>query len=540
MSTVLTESHWPAERTGELAELTVGALLRDVTARVPDRVALVEGVPDPSVRRRWTYADLLDGAENAARALLERFEPGDHVACWAPNIPEWVVLEYGAALAGVVLVTVNPAFRAAELAYVLKQSRAAGVFLLPEFRGNPMAESLEQVRGELPHLREVVRFTEWREFLATRRQQTRLPDVQPTDVAQIQYTSGTTGFPKGAMLHHRGIVNNARLTVERLAVEPGRAWVNPMPLFHTGGCVLGTLGAAWMEGTQVLLLFFDPALAMEMVEAERAVSIGAVPTMQIAMLESLAQAPRDVSSLQRVIAGGSTMPAPLVERVEKTFGARFCNVYGQTECSPVATMIGPDDALDDKASTVGRALPHTELRIVDPATGGTVPCGTVGEICTRGYHVMLGYHDNPQATAEALDADGWLHTGDLGSMDERGYCRIEGRLKDMIIRGGENIYAREIEDLLFGHPAVAEAAVVGVPDERWGEQVAAFVRRTNEDVTAQELHGFCRANLAPFKAPSRWVFVEGFPLTASGKVQKFLLRKAFVDGEFDRAVEVIG
>jgi fatty-acyl-CoA synthase len=217
---------------------------------------------------------------------------------------------------------------------------------------------------------------------------------------------------------------------------------------------------------------------------------------------------------------------------------RFCNVYGQTECSPVATMIGPEDSLQDKADNVGRALPHTEVRIVDPSSGAPVPAGVVGEICTRGYHVMLGYHDNEEATAEAIDAEGWLHTGDLGSMDERGYCKVEGRLKDMIIRGGENIYAREIEDTLFRHPAVAEAAVVGVPDERWGEQVAAFVRRNHDDVTAGELHAFCRESLAAYKAPTRWVFLDAFPLTASGKVQKFVLRQRLVDGEYADAAEV--
>jgi fatty-acyl-CoA synthase len=521
-----------------LHDITAGDLLRRVAAEVPERTALVEGVPDAAARRRWTYAQLLDESERAARALLGRFAVGDHVAVWAPNIPEWVVLEFAAALAGMVLVTVNPAFKPAELAYVLRQSKARGLFLTPEFRGNPTARSLQQVRGELPELREVVSFAEWDAFLESGDPAAVLPRPTPLDVVQIQYTSGTTGFPKGAMLRHRGIVNNARLTLERADVPEGGAWVNPMPLFHTGGCVLGALGCLWLRGTHVLLVAFDPALALEMAETERAVMMGAVPTMQIAMLEAYERAPRDLSSLLRLIGGGSVMPAPLVQRVEETFGVRFCNVYGQTECSPVATMIGPEDSLQDKADNVGRALPHTEVRIVDPSSGAPVPAGVVGEICTRGYHVMLGYHDNEEATAEAIDAEGWLHTGDLGSMDERGYCKVEGRLKDMIIRGGENIYAREIEDTLFRHPAVAEAAVVGVPDERWGEQVAAFVRRNHDDVTAGELHAFCRESLAAYKAPTRWVFLDAFPLTASGKVQKFVLRQRLVDGEYADAAEV--
>jgi fatty-acyl-CoA synthase len=304
--------------------------------------------------------------------------------------------------------------------------------------------------------------------------------------------------------------------------------------------VLGALGCLWLRGAHVLLIAFDPALALEMVEAERAACIGAVPTMQVALLEAQERSPRDVSSLQRLMGGGSVMPAPLVRRVESTFGARFCNLFGQTECSPVATMVMPDDSVEDKAHTVGRGLPFTEMRIVDPGTGATVPCGVVGEICTRGYHVMLGYHDDAQATAEAIDGDDWLHTGDLGSMDERGYVKVEGRLKDMIIRGGENIYAREIEDLLFKHPAVAEATVVGVPDDTWGERVAAFVRRANDDVTAAELYAWCRENLAPYKAPTRWVFLDGFPLTASGKVQKFVLRNGFVDGTYASTVEATG
>jgi fatty-acyl-CoA synthase len=536
----LTQSYWPARQSGALADITVGELLRRVAAEVPERTALVEGIADAAARRRWTYAELLRDSERAARALLAHFTPGEHVAVWAPNIPEWVVLELGAALAGMVLVTVNPAFKPAELAYVLGQSRASGVFLVPEFRGNPMAESLASVRGGLPHLRSVVSFSEWDAFLDAGSAAQALPSPAPLDVVQIQYTSGTTGFPKGAMLRHRGIVNNAKLIVDGMGMPDGSSWVNPLPLFHTGGCVLGALGCIWLRGAHVLLLAFDPELALELIESERAVSIGAVPTMQIALLEAQARAPRDVSSLQRLIGGGAVMPAPLVQRAEATFGARFCNLYGQTECSPVATMTVPDDAVEDKAHTVGRGLPFTEVRIADPLTGETVPCGVVGEICTRGYHVMLGYHDNPEATAEAIDGDDWLHTGDLGSMDERGYVRVQGRLKDMIIRGGENIYAREIEDTLFQHPAVAEAAVVGVPDEVWGERVAAFVRRANDDVTAAELFGWCRDNLATYKAPTRWVFVAEFPLTASGKVQKFVLRNGYVDGAYADAVESTG
>ena len=521
-----TESFWPADESEPVLDLTVGQLLRDAAAEVPDRTALIGG------GQRWTYAELLADAERVAATLLARFSPGERVAVWAPNRPEWVQLEFGAALAGVVLVTVNPAYRASELAYVLGQSGASGIFFEREFRGNPMAATLDGVRADLPALRHAISFDDWSQFMAESPASTELPVVAPTDPAQIQYTSGTTGFPKGALLHHRGITNNARFTAERLEVQPGDVWINPMPLFHTGGCVLGALGSVSMRATHVPVLTFDPALVLELIETECGNVMGAVPTMLIAIMEHPDFSKRDLSSLRAVLSGGSTVPAELVRRIESTLGIRFGIVFGQTEASPVITQTRLDDDPDDKALTIGQPLPQTEVKIVDPSTGDVVPVGEIGELCTRGYLVMLGYYEMPDATAAAIDEDGWLHTGDLCSMDERGYGKVEGRLKDMIIRGGENLYPREIEELLFTHPAVAEVAVVGIPDEKWGEQVAAFVRRpadaTAAATTEEELRLFVRERLAPQKAPRYWVFVDEFPLTPSGKIQKFALRDKFL------------
>jgi fatty-acyl-CoA synthase len=532
----LTESHYPADQTEPVLDTTVGGILRDAAAAVPDQVALIAGCPEPAERRRRTYADLLDDAERCARALLGRFAPGDRVAVWAPNIPEWEVLEFATGLAGIVLVTVNPAYKPGELKYVLEQSGAAGVFLLPEFRGNPMAESLASVRDELPQLREAIAFTEFDEFLASGSPAQQLPDVTPDDPAQIQYTSGTTGFPKGALLHHRGLTNNGRLCLGRFGLEPGDVYVNPFPLFHTAGCGLGALGCVSHQLTHLPVLAFEPGLMLDLIETERAAAMAGVPTVLIACTEDPSFDTRDLSSVRVALSGGAIVAPDLVKRIEDRLGVRFSIIYGQTESSPVITQGRVEDEFEDRATTIGRPLPRTEVRIVDPDTGETVPCGAVGELCTRGYLVMHGYYEMPDATAAAIDADGWLHTGDLASMDDRGYCKIEGRLKDMIIRGGENIFPREIEQRLFCHDCVGDAAVVGIPDEKWGEQVCAFVRAAPDAVLDKaDLDAHVRAELAAYKAPRLWVFVEEFPMTPSGKVQKFVLRDRFVAGEL-RAV----
>ncbi|WIX76216.1 AMP-binding protein [Amycolatopsis carbonis] len=520
----------PATELHAVRELTVGDLLREAAHQAPDAPALVEGLPDPAARRRWTYGELLGEAEDAARALLGRFEPGERVAAWANNIPEWVLLEMATALAGLTLVTVNPALREAELRHVLGQSGASGVFLVGEYRGTPMAAILDHVRPDLPHLRETIRFEDWRAFRASGLPTQALPTVEPGDPAQIQYTSGTTGTPKGAVLHHRGITNNARLSYARtLEMRPGENFVNPMPLFHTAGCVLATLAPIATLGTQVLMPWFDPALQLALLEQERGVVFGGVPTMLLALLGHPDFPKTDLSSVRYALSGGATVPPALVRRIETTLGVPMSIIYAQTEASPGITMTTPADSADDRAETLGRALPACAVKIVDPLTGETAATGETGELCTRGYHVMTGYHAMPEETAAAIDPEGWLHTGDLARMDDRGYLTIEGRVKEMIIRGGENIYPREIEHVLLDHPAVADVAVVGIPDPEWGEQVGAFVLlRPGADAGEEELFAHVRKHLAPHKTPKVWQFVTEFPLTGSGKIRKHVLREQYM------------
>jgi fatty-acyl-CoA synthase len=520
-------AHRQADTSVALLDHTVGDVLRTAAAEAPDRIAVVEGTP--GARRAVTYQELLTSAEQVARALLTRFRPGEHVAIWSGNSLEWILLEYGAGFAGLVLVTVNPAYQPAELEYVLRQSRSSGLLHVAEFRGNPMDRIVTEVRPALPDLREVVAIEQWDAFLASADPSVALPDIDPDDDVQIQYTSGTTGFPKGVLLHHRGLVNNARLSAQAMGVGAGDVMVWPMPLFHTAGCGLGVLGAASARATLVSLTRFDPALQLELIESERAAISGGVPTMLVAMLGHPDSATRDLSSLRVVASGGAPVPSELALEWERRFDVRFSIMFGTTECSPIISFTRLNDPQEVRTGTLGSPLPQTEVMIADPATGRVVPVGTVGELCARGYLVMHGYFDDPEATAAAIDADGWYHTGDLASMDADSRLRVEGRLKDVIIRGGENIYPREIEELLFRHPEVAEAVVVGRPDPSWGETVAAFVRRAPGSAVAEDdLHSWCREHLAAYKTPSTWVFVDEFPTTASGKIRKNVLRDRLV------------
>lgn len=522
-------SHWRARDLGTVQDVTIGELLGKAADLAPSGVALVEGVADVSERRRWTYAQLLEEAVGVGRALLGRFTPGERVAVWSNNIPEWILLQLGTALAGITLVPVDPALRARELRYVLDHSGAVGVFLKSEYRSNAMAASLEEVRPGLPKLREVVYFEDWPAFTASRSVRGELPDVSADSAAQILYTSGTTGVPKGVVLTHRGLVNNARLGVGRLPLRQGDAFVNSMPLFHTVGSGVVTLGLIAALATHVLMPFFEPGLQLRLLEEERSVVVGGVPTMLLALLEHERFPATDTSTLRFALSGGAMVPSELARRVEREAGVPLAIVYGQTEASPTITMVDPfKDSADERTQTVGRPLPATDLRIVDPLDRTTLlPVGTVGEICTRGYHLMAGYLDAPEQTAEAIDADGWLHTGDLGRMDARGCLSIEGRLKEMIIRGGENVFPSEIENVLLAHPDVHNVAVVGVPDQHWGEQVAAFVilvdgHRFDED----ELTRYCQERLARHKVPRIWRAVEEFPKTGSGKIRKTVLRES--------------
>lgn len=518
--------------TPEIVNTTLGDLLKEAATEVPDRTAMIFGHAEIDQRQEWTYAEMYHDAVRVAQAIATHFKPGERVAIWSQNTPQWILVEFGAAMAGVILVTVNPSYQGEELTYVLKQSKSAGIFVSPEYRGNKMMGTVLRVQGECPALRKIVSFAAWEQFLDSANENVELPALHATDPCMIQYTSGTTGFPKGALLHHRGLVNNGYHTMNRAQVSAGDVLLTMMPLFHTGGCVLCVLGAVSHRATQVIVETFEPGLVLDLIDNYKVNSWNSVPTMLVSLLEHPNFTERDTSSVHSLISGGSIVPAALVNKFEETLGATFTIVFGQTECSPVASMVRADDLAIDKATTIGGPMPHVEIKIVDPDTGQTLPTGTKGEYCTRGYHVMHEYFEMPEATARTIDQDGWLHTGDICSMDERGYCKVEGRLKDMIIRGGENIYPREIEALLFQHPTVGEVAVVGLPDERLGEVVGAFIRSApGETPDQEELFAYLREHASPQKTPKHWFLMDEFPLTGSGKIQKYVLREQWLDGK---------
>ncbi|MDA8374483.1 MAG: AMP-binding protein [Actinomycetota bacterium] len=541
MSGELQQSYWPVDNGAGISEVTTGELLRRVASEVPETLALVEVAPPgpslvegvASTERRWSYAQLLAEAEHTARWLLGRFEPGEHIAVWAPNLPEWVMLQYGAALAGLVLVTANPALRTSELEYLLRQSRAAGIACLDEFRGNDMAAVVEEIKPRLPLLRHVVSFTAWeREVRSAPVPDLHLPDVSPGQAAQLQFTSGTTGFPKGALLSHRALITNARFVHRRAEFPEGGIWATALPLFHTAGCGMSVLGTAASRGTLVLAQFFEPTLVLGALEKWEAYLFAAVPAMHNALLANDKFDTYDLSALKVAASGGDAVPPALVAEAERRYGARFSTVYGQTELSPIVTQTSPADSPIDKSETVGRPLWQVEVKIADPRSGVVLEAGQEGEICARGYQLMLGYFDMPDETTATIDVEGWLHTGDLGSMDSRGYVKITGRLKDMIIRGGENIYPREIEAALSGHPGVAASAVLGIPDPAMGERVVAVIRARNpvNPPGSEDLSEFLRRELAHFKIPRSWYLAETLPANAMGKVQKFLIREQIVAG----------
>ena len=544
-------------RAEDVEGLTVGGLLDLVVERRPEDDALV--YPDRGLR--YNYREFREVVEGCARALMALgLEKGDHVGVWGQNVPEWVILQFATGKVGAVLVTVNPAYRASELKYVLDQSDSAALFLTGGVKGADFVEILGQAFpeladaavgelsvAELPHLRHVVLMGEgsreglpiagFDEFLERRAEVSpeelgaRQDSLDPDEVINMQYTSGTTGFPKGVQLTHANIVKNAFYIGECMELGPEDRVCIPVPFFHCFGCVLGTLSTVTHEGTMVPVESFDAEEVLQAVHEERCTAVLGVPTMFIAELEHPDFEDYDTSSLRTGIMAGSPCPMEVMKQVVDVMGASEITIaYGQTESSPVITQTRTEDPLELRVSTVGRALPETEVRIVGVDGGEDCGPGEQGELLTRGYLVMRGYYKMEDKTAEVIDDDGWLHTGDLAVMDENGYVRITGRAKDMVIRGGENVYPREIEEFLFTHPDISDVQVYGVPDEKYGEQVAATVKkRPDSDLTEEDVKEFCRKNIARYKVPFYVDFVEEYPMTASGKIQKYKLREAAVE-----------
>lgn len=532
--------------------LTIGQVLRQTAAKFPDRDALVF----PQTGRRWTWNEFDAEVDRVARALITLgIQDGEHLALWATNVPQWVLLQFATARIGVVLVNINPAYRPFELEYVLRQSDSVALMLVEKFKTSDYFAMLAEICPELatttaglvhsakyPRLRRIVALCDspptsllsWPALLGLA-EQTTIEQLQAREQnsshihkpINIQYTSGTTGFPKAAMLSHRNLLLNAFYVggCQHLS-EKDRLCI-PVPFYHCFGCVLGTL-ACGVYGTAMIVPaeYFQPQATLEAIEKERATAIYGVPTMYIAQLQCPTLAGRDLKSLRTGIMSGAPCPIEVMKQVNEAFGLPQLTIaYGQTEASPVITQTHCADALELRVSTVGQPLPGWEVKIVDPESGKTLPDETQGELCARGHGVMLGYYQNPEATAAAIDKDGWLHTGDLAVRLPNGYYKITGRLKDLVIRGGENIYPREIEEFLFTHPAVEQAAVVGVPDPKYGEELCAWIKlRAGQTTTADEIRQYCKQKLAHYKTPKYVKFVEHFPQTVTGKIQKFKIR----------------
>ena len=514
---------------------TIGANLAATAARLPDHEAMVD-VPSG---RRYTYEELLQWSRRVARALLAAgVEKGDRVGIWSPNCPEWVALQYGSALIGAILVNINPAYRAHEVEYVLRQ---AGIKLLvsaTRHRTSDYRSMVEEVLGGgLPDLAGVVYIGDasWDEFekSAGQTSDSRLAEIE-SDLAfdepiNIQYTSGTTGFPKGATLSHHNILNNGYFCAELLGYTSADRVCLPVPFYHCFGMVMGNLGCTTHGSTIVIPApLFDPVATLEAIESERCTSLYGVPTMFIAELAVEKFSSYDLHSLRTGLMAGSPCPVEVMKRVQQEMHMTEVGIaYGMTETSPVSTQTRADDDLEHRTATVGRVMPHIEIKVVEPSTGLVVPIGTPGEICTRGYSVMLGYWEEPQKTAEVLDSARWMHTGDLAVMGDDGYVNIVGRIKDMVIRGGENIYPREIEEFLYTHPDIADVAVIGVPDARYGEELMAWIklRPGAEPIDQEALRVFCQGKISHHKIPRYVRIVDEFPMTVTGKIRKVEMRR---------------
>jgi fatty-acyl-CoA synthase len=520
---------------------TIGANLERTVSRWGDREALV----DVATHRRWTYSELDVEVDELALGLLDRgVEKGDRVGIWAPNCAEWVLLQYATAKVGAILVNVNPSYRSHELAYVVNQSGLRLLVSAVSHKTSDYRAMVESVRDDCPGLEDVVYVGEqsWRD-LAERggdvdhhRLAQREAQLAFDDPINIQYTSGTTGFPKGATLSHHNILNNGFFVGELVHYSELDRICIPVPFYHCFGMVMGNLAATSHGACMVIPApSFDPVATLQTVQDERCTSLYGVPTMFIAELGLADFADYDLSTLRTGIMAGSPCPVEVMKRVVDEMNmAEVAICYGMTETSPVSTMTRADDDLARRTETVGRTMPHLESKVVDPVSGLTVARGEAGELCTRGHTVMLGYWNEPEKTAEAIDAARWMHTGDLATMDAAGYVNIVGRIKDLVIRGGENVYPREVEEFLYTHPDVADVSVVGVPDERYGEELMAWVimKPGVEPLTAEAVREFCSGQIAHYKVP-RYVHVtDAFPMTVTGKIRKVEMRQ--------QAVEILG
>jgi fatty-acyl-CoA synthase len=525
-------SHAVGETDIPLIEKTIGDNFDVTVARFPDREALV----DVAQGKRWTYAALRADVDRLARALLAiGVKRGDRVGIWAPNCSEWTLTQYATAKMGAILVNINPSYRSHELEYVLNQAGITTLIAAESFRTSNYREMIEEVRPRVPKLQRVILIGtgDWEATLAQAERvgESELSAIQAglrnTDPINIQYTSGTTGFPKGATLSHRNILNNGYFVGQLCRyTEVDRVCI-PVPFYHCFGMVMGNLACTSSGACMVIPApGFDPAATLQAVQDERCTSLYGVPTMFIAEWNLPNFIDYDLSSVRTGIMAGSPCPAELMKKLIEAGIEEVTICYGMTETSPVSTQNRTDDTFEQKTQTVGRVGPHLEIKIVDPATGETVPRGTPGEFLTKGYSVMLGYWEQPDKTAEAIE-DGWMHTGDLGIMREDGYVAITGRIKDMVIRGGENVYPREIEEFLYTHPDILDAQVIGVPDEKYGEELCAWIRMRDgaQPLTAESLREFCTGKLAHYKIPRYVEIVDEFPMTVTGKIRKIEMRE---------------
>lgn len=515
---------------------TIGDNLDRTIARFGDREALVSVHQD----LRYTYTQLGEAVDRCARAFIAAgVEPGDRVGIWSPNCAEWALVQYATAKAGIILVNINPAYRTSELAYVLNQSGVRLLVAATSFKTSDYVQMVADVRGECPRLERVVFIGhDWEEFVGGGERVSadelaaRQAATQFDDPINIQYTSGTTGFPKGATLSHHNILNNGYFVGEGCRyTEEDRVCI-PVPYYHCFGMVMGNLACTSHGACMVIPApAFDPVATLQAVQDERCTSLYGVPTMFIAELEHPEFNEFDLTSLRTGIMAGSPCPIETMKRcVDEMHMEEVTICYGMTETSPVSTQTGADDPLSKRVGTVGRVHPHVEVKVVSPDTGAVVPRGEPGELCTRAYSVMLGYWDEPEKTADAIDRARWMHTGDLAQMDDEGYVKIVGRIKDMVIRGGENVYPREVEEFLMGHPDVADVQVIGVPDARYGEELMAYVQtRAGATLDRDAVAAFCKGKIAHYKVPRYVQVVDEFPMTVTGKIQKYKLREAAIE-----------